>query len=123
MSVPLEHNYIALSEPSSMQNPSKSSTISDNKTLLHFKATELRLGLPGLSQENCSPTKNNVSRTKRGFCDVDFDGVGKWAFDERSEEVKVNDGKKAEKLVSSVVEEKKKGFVNGESCRVNPAVK
>ncbi|KAK1414262.1 hypothetical protein QVD17_30005 [Tagetes erecta] len=121
MSVPLEHDYIGLSEASK----SCSITISpqnENKTVLHLKATELRLGLPGLCQdleENCcknSPMNNNVSRTKRGFADVDV----KWGFNQRSEEVKVNDGNKTEKLVSLVVEEKKKGFVNGENCIPNP---
>ncbi|KAI3803425.1 hypothetical protein L1987_31576 [Smallanthus sonchifolius] len=86
MSVTLEHNYIGLSKPSSMKKPYKSSNISsesDNKNALNLKATKLRLGLPGLSQDfeenSCknSPTKYNVSGAKRGFSDVNFDGSGK----------------------------------------------
>ncbi|KAI7748648.1 hypothetical protein M8C21_012448 [Ambrosia artemisiifolia] len=93
MSAPLEHDYIGLSEPSSMEKPSKYSNMSsesDNKTVLNLKATELRLGLPGLGQdleENAcmnSHVVNNVAGAKRGFYDV---------------------------------EEKKKGYVNGEKCK------
>ncbi|KAI3712013.1 hypothetical protein L1987_70562 [Smallanthus sonchifolius] len=118
MSVPLEHDYIGLSEPSLMEKPSKSSNISsesDNKNALNLKATELRLGLPGLGQDfeenSCknSPTKNNVSGAKRGFSDVNFDGSGKWGFNGGSEGVNAGlDSKKTEQLVPNIVEEKKK---------------
>ncbi|KAK9060497.1 hypothetical protein SSX86_021201 [Deinandra increscens subsp. villosa] len=130
MSVPLEHDYIGLSEPSSMEKTFKSPNISsetDNKTVLNLKATELRLGLPGLGQDmeqdSCkfSPTKNNVSGAKRGFSDVIFHGSGKWGFSSGSDGI--IDGKKTEQLIPPVVEEKKKDSVNSGNCRAPPAAK
>ncbi|CAK9174572.1 unnamed protein product [Ilex paraguariensis] len=56
MSVPLEHDYIGLSETSSMErssdktSSSSSSTLTseyENNNVLNLKETELRLGLPG----------------------------------------------------------------------------
>ncbi|KAL8223637.1 hypothetical protein R6Q57_019112 [Mikania cordata] len=133
MSVPLEHDYIGLSEASSMEKTSNSSNISsesDNKTVLNLRATELRLGLPGLDQDleedSCknSPTKNNVSGSKRGFSDVNFNGSRNWGFNGGS--VGISDGldsQKVEQSIPAIVEEKKKGSVNGESCRAPPASK
>lgn len=69
--IPLEHDYIGLSETSSMQrssdklsssSSSSSSTLSteqnnsnSNKTSLNFKETELRLGLPGSQSPERKP--------------------------------------------------------------------
>nr|XP_043615405.1 auxin-responsive protein IAA21-like [Erigeron canadensis] len=86
MSVPLEHDYIGLADASSsMERSSENSNISsDSETnnVLNLKATELRLGLPGFSQENdCTnfgPIKNFMSGAKRGFCDVNLNGSDKW---------------------------------------------
>ncbi|KAJ0492064.1 putative transcription factor interactor and regulator AUX-IAA family [Helianthus annuus] len=118
MSAPLEHDYIGLSEASSMEKPSKSSNISsesDNKNVLNLKATELRLGLPGLGQDleenackNSHVVNNIAAGGKRGFFDVSFDGSS------------LDGKKKTEHSVSAIVEEKKKSCVNGESCRVTP---
>ncbi|KAF5459011.1 hypothetical protein F2P56_023003 [Juglans regia] len=91
MSVPLEHDYIGLSEASpSMEGSERSSGG------LNLKATELRLGLPGSG----SPERENgvvaedragyplgmlksllvVSGAKRGFSDAIDGGSGKWVF-------------------------------------------
>ncbi|XP_076888011.1 auxin-responsive protein IAA9-like [Bidens hawaiensis] len=84
MSMPLEHDYIGLSEPSSTSKSSTKSTQSNNKNALNLKATELRLGLPGLCQDlensSCknSPTKNNVAGAKRGFSDTNKAQVVGW---------------------------------------------
>ncbi|XP_057473345.1 auxin-responsive protein IAA27-like [Actinidia eriantha] len=97
MSKPLEHDYIGLSESSSMERSSdklssSSSSIivsseDEKNNVLNFKDTELCLGLPGLWKEledkpngYClSPMKNFVSGSKRGFSDA-IDGSGKWVF-------------------------------------------
>lgn len=42
-----EHNYLALSDCSSVDSSPISSSLEDNKSCLNLKATELRLGLPG----------------------------------------------------------------------------
>ncbi|CAA3018078.1 auxin-responsive IAA27-like [Olea europaea subsp. europaea] len=104
MSLPKEHDYIGLTEPSSMENSSSSivSTESEKNTVLNLKETELRLGLPGsdflekkagtgislfgkdLKDEGNNgfsqiPLKNLVSGAKRVFSDA-IDGSGKWDF-------------------------------------------
>ncbi|KAL6972781.1 hypothetical protein U1Q18_026954 [Sarracenia purpurea var. burkii] len=96
MSPPLEHDYIGLSEPSSMErspdkiSSSSSSTVTtenEKNNALNFKETELRLGLPGSESperrntgfSSLSPLKNFVSGSKRGFSDA-IDGSGKWVF-------------------------------------------
>ncbi|KAJ0677479.1 putative AUX/IAA protein [Helianthus annuus] len=114
MSAPLEHDYIGLSEASSMEKPSKSPNIS-SEIDRNLKATELRLGLPGLGQDleenackNSHVVNNVAAGGKRGFFDVSFDGSG------------LDGKKKTEHSVSAIVEEKKKSCVNGESCRVTP---
>ncbi|XP_058180441.1 auxin-responsive protein IAA27-like [Rhododendron vialii] len=105
MSIPLIHDYIGLSEASSVERSSdkissSSSSSGDEKNgAINFKETELRLGLPGsqsperkggvgvslFMEENktngysLSPVKNFVSGAKRGFSDT-IDGSGKWVF-------------------------------------------
>ncbi|KVH92952.1 AUX/IAA protein [Cynara cardunculus var. scolymus] len=153
MSVPLEHDYIGLSEASSMGKASESSNFSsesDKNNVLNLKATELRLGLPGLGQyleENPSknsPTKNVVSRAKRGFSDVNFDGSAKWDFNGGPEGdlgkgsssssssnttsvlFKINAGLESKQTQQSIpipVEEKKKASVTSENGRAPPASK
>ncbi|KAI7741339.1 hypothetical protein M8C21_029244 [Ambrosia artemisiifolia] len=96
MSVPLEHDYIGLSDASSLERSSESSNISsENETnnVLNLKATELSLGLPGFSkscEENATKggpiIKNFMSGAKRGFSDVvNLDGSSKWALNTGSE--------------------------------------
>ncbi|KAJ0755497.1 putative transcription factor interactor and regulator AUX-IAA family [Helianthus annuus] len=90
MSVPLEHDYIGLSDASSLERSTESSNISsDNAT-----NTELSLGLPGFgknSEENAKfgpVVKNYMSGAKRGFSDVNFNGSGpsgKWPLSGGSE--------------------------------------
>ncbi|KAM7480474.1 hypothetical protein LguiA_028687 [Lonicera macranthoides] len=106
MSIPLEHDYIGLSEASSMEKRSSEKIISssssssvlnedkkkNNNALLNLKETELRLGLPGLgvslfgkdlednkTNNNGYPPKNFVSGAKRGFSDA-LDGSGRWVL-------------------------------------------
>lgn len=107
MSTPLEHDYIGLSEPSSMERSCdkvSSSTVSsedEKNNVLNLKETELRLGLPGsesperkaglgvslfgkdLEEKSSgyapSPLKIFVSGAKRGFSDA-IDGPDKWVF-------------------------------------------
>ncbi len=97
MSIPLEHDYIGLSEPSSLErsfdkisSSSSSSSFSPvstengkNINVLNLKETELRLGLPGFGQDSPSSLKNFVSGAKRGFSDS-IDGPGKWALESSS---------------------------------------
>lgn len=92
MSVPLEHDYIGLSEASLMERSSdKISSSSSSSSVLNLEETELRLGLPGseslgvslfgkdLEDKNLglNPLSNFTSRTKRGFTDA-IDASGKW---------------------------------------------
>jgi auxin-responsive protein IAA len=105
MSSPLIHDYIGLSEASSMErssdkiSSSSSSTEDEKNGVINFKETELRLGLPGsrsperkggvgvslFLEENktngytLSPLKNLCAGAKRGFSDT-IDGSGKWVF-------------------------------------------
>ncbi|CAH1425500.1 unnamed protein product [Lactuca virosa] len=148
MSVPLEHDYIGLSEPSSMEKASESSnhsSESDKNNALNLKATELRLGLPGLGQdleENAcknSPVKNFVSGAKRGFSDVNFDGSCKWGFNGgyEGDSVKgscsttsvlfgINSGKESKQTQQPIplpLEEKKKASVTTENGRTPPSSK
>ncbi|MFS7974297.1 putative transcription factor interactor and regulator AUX-IAA family [Helianthus anomalus] len=114
MSVPLEHDYIGLSDASSLER----STESSNINVFTLKATELSLGLPGFGksyEENAKfgpVVKNYMSGAKRGFSDVNFNGSGpsgKWAL---------NGGSEADlcKGVNDVkpVEEEKKGPVKAQ---------
>ncbi|KAF3673222.1 Auxin-responsive protein IAA27 [Capsicum annuum] len=124
MSVPLEHDYIGLSETSLMEKSSdkisSSSSSSSSSSVLNLKETELRLGLPGsesvgvslfgkdLEDKNLgfNSLSNFTSRTKRGFSDA-IDASGKWdlSINCRSEA----DGEKQNLLFSPKrsVEEKK----------------
>ncbi|KAK2371393.1 auxin-responsive protein IAA27 [Trifolium repens] len=105
MSKPLEHDYIGLTDNTSMDKTSSS---------LNFKETELRLGLPGCESPDrkpvttasgggvsffgnknlninvCSPLKNLVASVgaKRGFSDAIDESSSKWIFS-------VNDGSQA----------------------------
>lgn len=89
-SVTAEHDYIGLSEfPTMEATPVMSDTTKtrdNNDDVLNFKATELRLGLPGsespervdqrfLSLKSSCP----VSGAKRVFSDA-IDGSTKWVF-------------------------------------------
>ncbi|XP_076889437.1 auxin-responsive protein IAA1-like [Bidens hawaiensis] len=73
-----------LSEASSTSKSSTNASQGDNKNVLNLKATELRLGLPGLCQDlennSCknSPTKKNVAGAKRGFSDTNKAQVVGW---------------------------------------------
>ncbi|KAI3512602.1 hypothetical protein L1887_19918 [Cichorium endivia] len=89
MSAPLEHDYIGLSESSSMERSSGSSNFStetEKNNVLNLKATELRLGLPGFAKDiedddsKIVSTKNFLPGAKRGFSDVDVDGCRNWGF-------------------------------------------
>ncbi|KAI3521575.1 hypothetical protein L1887_11046 [Cichorium endivia] len=139
MSVPLEHDYIGLSDASSLERSSESSNISsDSETnnVLNLKATELRLGLPGFaknSEENATKfahVKNFMSGAKRGFSDVNLDGSGKWALNGGSEadlgkgssvlfspRSGINGGLEKNQVQQSIsppnIEEKKKEHVTG----------
>ncbi|KAJ0834055.1 putative transcription factor interactor and regulator AUX-IAA family [Helianthus annuus] len=128
MSVPLEHDYIGLSDASSLERSSESSNISsDNETnnVFNLKATELSLGLPGFSktcQENATKVgpiiKNFMSGAKRGFSDVNLAGSGKWGLTSGSESDMSKDfngvfeKNKTSSLDVKPVEDKKKGLVN-----------
>ncbi|XP_008789309.1 auxin-responsive protein IAA27-like [Phoenix dactylifera] len=99
MTSPLEHDYIGLTELSSMESSDKlcssSSSLSaedDTKVgarapALNLKETELRLGLPGSQspEREDGPgltlglPKGFVSGAKRGFSDA-INGSGKWGF-------------------------------------------
>lgn len=142
MSVPLEHDYIGLSDASSLQRSSESSNISsetETNNVLNLKATELRLGLPAFSKNSeqnatkIGEIKNFMSGAKRGFSDVNVDGSGKWVLSGGSEpdlgkcssvlfspRSGINAGldkNQAQKSDTKHVEEKKKGPVkeNGTS--------
>ncbi|KAI3786078.1 hypothetical protein L1987_45205 [Smallanthus sonchifolius] len=129
MSVPLEHDYIGLSDASSLERSSESSNISsDNASnnVFNIKATELSLGLPGFaknSEENAAKSgpaiKNYMSGAKRGFSDVNFSGSGKGING-------VFEKNQTQQLVSSSyvkpVEEEKKGPVS-ENGSVPPSAK
>lgn len=94
MSKQLEHDYIGLSEVSSMEGSQKLTSVSEGSNGLNLKATELRLGLPGSESperidsvggldQNGYPLgvlKNLVSGAKRGFSDAIDGGSGKWVF-------------------------------------------
>ncbi|XP_055828031.1 auxin-responsive protein IAA27-like [Solanum dulcamara] len=91
MSVPLEHDYIGLSEASLMERSSDKISSSSSSSVLNLEETELRLGLPGseslevslfgkdLEDKNLclNPLSNFTSRTKRGFSYA-IDASGKW---------------------------------------------
>ncbi|XP_071716884.1 auxin-responsive protein IAA8-like [Rutidosis leptorrhynchoides] len=82
MSTPLEHDYIGITKMAKSSESLNIASESDNNNVVSLKATELRLGLPGLchdlEENRCriSPLKNFVSGAKRGFSDVNFDGLG-----------------------------------------------
>ncbi|KNA25049.1 hypothetical protein SOVF_009910 [Spinacia oleracea] len=100
-----EHNYFGLSDCSSVDSSNVSGLSEDNKDSLNFKATELRLGLPGsqsperdsnlcllstsiLDEKSLFPLtplkdgissssqKTAVSGSKRGYCDTEAN----WTF-------------------------------------------
>ncbi|MCD7453418.1 hypothetical protein HAX54_020834 [Datura stramonium] len=91
MSVPLEHDYIGLSEASLMERSSDKISSSSSSSVLNLKETELRLGLPGTESLGVSlfgkdledkklgrnPLSIFTSRTKRVFSDS-IDAPGKW---------------------------------------------
>ncbi len=94
MSKQLEHDYIGLSDVSSMEGSENLTSGSEGSNGLNLKATELRLGLPGSESpergdsvggldKNGYPLgvlKNLVSGAKRGFSDAIDGGSGKWVF-------------------------------------------
>lgn len=96
-----EHDYIGLSKVSSIEeqtsDKSKNSDISDKKNTktLNFKATELRLGLPGsqspengvgdddhFNYKNVGKFNNLVSGAKRGFSDAITGASNNWGLSE-----------------------------------------
>ncbi|XP_062090838.1 auxin-responsive protein IAA27 [Humulus lupulus] len=99
MSMPLEHDYIGLSESVPSMESSGKSSEKKSGSGLNLKATELRLGLPGSESpereeglagvESVDSDKNGytvgvlkslVTGAKRGFSDA-IDGTsGKWVF-------------------------------------------
>ncbi|XP_076921401.1 auxin-responsive protein IAA27-like [Bidens hawaiensis] len=110
MSVPLEHDYIGLSDASRSSDSSSnitSVTETQPNSVLNFKATELSLGLPGFSK-NGGPTI--MLGAKRGFADVNLDGSGKWALKGGSE-AQLGGFEKSQTLTPDVkpAEDKKKG--------------
>ncbi|KAK4361915.1 hypothetical protein RND71_017156 [Anisodus tanguticus] len=107
MSIPLEHDYIGLSEleKSSDKISSTSSSVTKNTDVVNLKETELRLGLPGSEFTGLTHLNNFTSRTKRGFSDA-IDATGKLdlSINCRSK----TDGEKGNLLFSpKPVEEKK----------------
>ncbi|KAK4343434.1 hypothetical protein RND71_036528 [Anisodus tanguticus] len=73
MSIPIEeHDYIGISENSCVSSM-------DNKDL-NFKATELRLGLPGSESPPFGVLKIFPSGAKRGFSDTINGNSGTWVF-------------------------------------------
>ncbi|KAJ8527953.1 hypothetical protein K7X08_015404 [Anisodus acutangulus] len=73
MSIPIEeHDYIGISE--------KSCVSSMDNNDLNFKATELRLGLPGSESPPLGVLKNFPSGAKRGFFDTINGNSGTWVF-------------------------------------------
>ncbi|KAJ8535934.1 hypothetical protein K7X08_034335 [Anisodus acutangulus] len=83
MSIPLEHDYIGLSElekcSDKIISSSSSSSVNQKNTtdVLNLKETELRLGLPGSEFTGLTHLNNFTSRTKRGFSDA-IDASGKY---------------------------------------------
>uniref|UniRef100_A0A5B7AZK2 Auxin-responsive protein n=2 Tax=Davidia involucrata TaxID=16924 RepID=A0A5B7AZK2_DAVIN len=59
-----EHNYLGLSDCSSVDSSRVSSLSDDNKNNLNMKATELRLGLPGSQSPERDPDLNLLSSGK-----------------------------------------------------------
>ncbi|KAK4349940.1 hypothetical protein RND71_029253 [Anisodus tanguticus] len=111
MSIPLEHDYIGLSElekcSDKIISSSSSSSVNQKNTtdVLNLKETELRLGLPGSEFTGLTHLNNFTSRTKRGFSDaIDASGKCDLSINCRSE----TDGEKGNLLFSpKPVEEKK----------------
>ncbi|GAB4852617.1 hypothetical protein Ancab_016831 [Ancistrocladus abbreviatus] len=115
MSRPLEHDYIGLSEASSMGTSASEIMKLSSRKDLNFKATELRLGLPGSEsperevvvttvpavveeKSNAYPLcvlKNLVSGAKRGFADAIDGGSGRWVLNGNGESEGVDLGKAA----------------------------
>lgn len=89
MSIPLEHDYIGLTESvPSLENSEKSSD-KRNSAGLNLKATELRLGLPGsespgrddgFEDKNGFLHKSSVSGAKRGFSIAIDRASAKWVL-------------------------------------------
>ncbi|XP_071711191.1 auxin-responsive protein IAA27-like [Rutidosis leptorrhynchoides] len=122
MSVPLEHDYIGLANASSIERSSESSNISSESecnNVLNLKATELRLGLPGFSEEN-GKVKNFMSGAKRGFSDVNLDGSEKWDLNNSGSESDLEKNQ-AKQVVSAhdvkSIEEKNKSPVTAPSAK------
>ncbi|XP_076894190.1 auxin-responsive protein IAA27-like [Bidens hawaiensis] len=123
MSVPLEHDYIGLSDASrSSESSNISSDQNEPNNVFNLKATELSLGLPGFSKNVGATTKNFMLGAKRGFADVS----GKWVLKGGSEaQLGVNGGfEKSQTLTPDVkpVEDKKKGSGN-ENGSAQPSAK
>lgn len=89
MSMPLEHDYIGLTESVPPLESSEKSSDRRNNGGLNLKATELRLGLPGsesprrddgLEDNNGYPLKSSVSGAKRGFSVAIDRASAKWVL-------------------------------------------
>ncbi|KAL6573108.1 hypothetical protein OROHE_002584 [Orobanche hederae] len=59
-----EHNYLGMSDCSSVDSSTVSSTPEENKNNLNLKATELRLGLPGSQSPKRDPCLSVLSSVK-----------------------------------------------------------
>ncbi|XP_023531223.1 auxin-responsive protein IAA27-like isoform X1 [Cucurbita pepo subsp. pepo] len=89
MSIPLEHDYIGLTDSVPSLETSEMSSDTRNNPGLNLKATELRLGLPGsdsplrddgLDDTNGYPHKTSVSGAKRGFSVAIDRASSKWVL-------------------------------------------
>ncbi|XP_059276810.1 auxin-responsive protein IAA27-like [Lycium ferocissimum] len=103
MSIPIEeHNYIGISK----ENSEKSCVSSMESKDLNFKATELRLGLPGSespknkNENSLGVLKNFPYGAKRGFSDTINGNSGTWGFGSEAK----NSVKVGTKILDSVKE-------------------
>ncbi|KAL0559606.1 hypothetical protein IC582_004221 [Cucumis melo] len=89
MSIPLEHDYIGLTESVPSLESSEKSSDKRNNAGLNLKATELRLGLPGsespvrddgFEDNNGFLHKSPVSGAKRGFSIAIDRASAKWVL-------------------------------------------
>ncbi|XP_024028623.1 auxin-responsive protein IAA27 [Morus notabilis] len=102
MSMPLEHDYIGLSESIPVPSMETSSKINNhkNKNGLNLKATELRLGLPGSESPERDDDADDVAGglkislvsagAKRVFSDAIDGASGNWVFSSGSSDSPAN---------------------------------
>lgn len=102
MSMPLEHDYIGLSESIPVPSMETNSKINNNKNKngLNLKATELRLGLPGSESPERDDDTDDVAGglkislvsagAKRVFSDAIDGASGNWVFSSGSSDSSAN---------------------------------